>query len=825
MTARADSRAAGARRPIGSAVDALRNNLRNAARMLRRDPGLTLIAGFALTMGIGLTVTIFSFVYGVIFRGLPFDEPKEIMYLQRSHLERGIPRMDVTIHDFHDWRAQQMAFGDLAAFYTRTVNISGSEKPERFAGAYVTANTFSVLRVQPLLGRVFREGEDTPGAAPVVLIGYHAWQERFGGDPGLIGRTIRANGEPVTVIGILPERFAFPFEQQVWLPMRLDPLALPRGTGTTVNVFGRLAPGVSVDEANAQMNAIARRLQLQYPETNAGIGATVGPYVKQVLLDEGIEVLYAMLGAVVLVLIVACANVANLLLSRAASRSREVAIRTALGASRLRVVGQFLTEALALAAVGGVLGTAVAWEGTRLLNSAMRREGVPFFVDIRMDGVALLFVLGTTLVTTLVVGLLPALQASRTDVGEVLKDDSRGSSSFRMGRISKTIVVLELALSCGLLVGAGLMIKSVTQLRNVTYGFETTSVFTARIALPETKYTDGASRLRFYEELHTRLAALPGVEAASFGTALPAALPFPRERFALDGQTYAAERDQPLTGSGVVAPGYFASVGVEVRRGRDFSTADRDGALPVAIVNESFARRFFPDRDVIGQRIRMGGPESKEPWRTVVGIAPDLRVSGPNDREPDGIYFPMAQSPQRLLNVVMRTRGDPLALTTPVRQVVTAIDADLPIYYVRSLAIAIDGQTWFYNVFGIVFMVFGFVSLFLACVGLYGVMAFSVGRRTREMGIRMALGAQARDVLGLIMRQGFLQIAIGLFLGLSLAAAVSHFLSILLFQVNPRDPGVFITVIVTLFLTGVAACFVPARRATRVDPLVALRHE
>jgi putative ABC transport system permease protein len=528
---------------------------------------------------------------------------------------------------------------------------------------------------------------------------------------------------------------------------------------------------------------------------------------------------------VLLVLLVACANVANLLLSRATARAKEVAIRTALGASRLRIAGQFLAEALALAAVGGVLGTGVAWAGVRLLDDAMTRDGIPFFVDIRLDGAALLFVLATALAATLAAGLLPALQASRAVVGDVLKDETRGSSSFRIGRASRAIVVLELALSCGLLVGSGLMIKSVTKLRTVDFGFETRGVLTARVGLPEGKYPDGASQLRFYEELQARLAALPGVEAASLGTTLPAAGTLPRDRLALEGRAYAAERDYPLTGAGVVAPGYLAVFGVAPARGRDFTSGDRAGALPVAIVNESFARRFFPGRDPIGRRIRVGGPATKEPWRTIVGVAPDLYASGPNNREPDGIYVPVGQSPQRFLSVALRTRGDPLALTPAVREAVTGIDADLPIYNVKSLPEAIHDQTWFYDVFGVVFMTFGVVALFLASVGLYAVIAFSVSRRTREVGIRMALGAQGRDVLGLVLRQGAAQIAVGLVLGLSLAAVVAQFMTRLLFQVEPRDPGVFAAVVVTLSLTGAAACLIPARRATRVDPLVALRSE
>ena len=524
-------------------MDFLRHDLRYAARLLRRNPALTLIAGIALTLGIGLTTTIFSLVYGVILRGLPFEEPQEIMHLSRSNLKRDVKRMEVTIHDSHDWRAQQKAFGDLAAFYTGTVNVSGTEKPERFSGGYMSANAFRVLRVRPVLGRTFRDGEDRPGAEPVIVLGYSVWRDRFGADPNIVGRMIRANGEPVTVIGVMPDRFAFPFMQQVWLPLRLDPVAIPRGEGQTMHVFGRLRPGVSIGEAAAQLSAIARRLELEHPATNEGIGAVVGPFVKEVLVDEGVEILYVMLGAVFLVLLVACANVANLLLSRGAARSKEVAIRTALGASRFRVAAQFLSEALALAVVGGVLGTGVAWVGVRLLDDAMTREGIPFFVDIRLDGVALLFVLATTLVATLAAGLLPALQASRAGVGEVLKDDARGSSSFRLGRVSKAIVVLEIALSCGLLVGAGLMIKSVTKLRTVDFGFEMTSVFTARIGLPEGKYADSASQLRFYEELQSRLAALPGVEAASLGSALPAAASLRRDRLALDGRAYATERD------------------------------------------------------------------------------------------------------------------------------------------------------------------------------------------------------------------------------------------------------------------------------------------
>lgn len=805
----------------------LSSDLRYAVRQVRSSPGVTLIAVVALTLGIGLTTTIFSVVYGFMLRALPFDEPRQIVHLDRTHLARGIKQMPVTIHDFHDWRVAQHAFSDLAAFYYGTVNLSGTERPERYPGAFVTANTFDLLRVTPLLGRGFRAGEDRPGAEPVAVIGYDVWREWLASDPAIVGKTIRANGEVVTVVGVMPKRFAFPYVQQVWLPLRLDPLAIPRGKGQGLEVVGRLKPGVSIDEANAQMNAIARRLEIEHPETNEGIGVVTQTFIESVA-GEGPALLYTMVGAVFLVLLVACANVANLLLSRAAGRSREVGIRTAMGAGRGRIVAQFLSEALVLASIGGLLGTGVAFAGVRLFNDSLRSfDGLPYWISIKLDGAALLFVLVTTLVATLAAGVLPALQAARADVGEVLKEQARASSSFRIGRTSRAIVVLEIALSCGLLVAAGLMIRSVTNLRTVDYGFDTKNVFTARVGLPDAKYPDGGSQLRFYQELQTRLLALPGVGAASLGSSIPVTTdpPVKRDAVAVEGRSYARESDYLLTGSLVVAPGYFATFGVGPRQGRDFTPGDREGTLPVALVNESFARRFFAGRSPVGERIRLGGARSTEPWRTIVGVVPDMYVSGAGNKNPDGIYVPMAQSPQRFLNVVLRTGGDPLALTPTVREVVSSMDADLPIYHVYSVAGGIHQETWFYRLFGAVFMVFGFVALFLASVGLYGVMAFSVKRRTREVGIRIALGAQIRDVLRLVLGQGVRQIALGLGLGLSLAALVSQFLVLALFQVSPRDPIVFGGVILTLFLSGIAACLVPALRAARVDAMVAIRSE
>jgi putative ABC transport system permease protein len=805
-----------------------RNDIRVGFRQMRRNPGVTATAVLALALGIGLTTTVFSMVYGVLLRGLPFDASEEIVHIDRTDLARGVESMAVSIHDFHDWRERQHSFGAIAAFYYGTVNVSGAERPDRFSGAFVTPNTFDLLRVKPLIGRTLRPGDDLPGAEPVIVLGYNVWRDRFAANPDIIGTSLRANGEAVIVIGVMPEHFEFPYVQQMWLPLRLDPLAIPRGKGQQVEVFGRLREGVSLDRANTEMNEIARALATEHPATNEGIGVVVQTFIASIA-GEGIIFLYTMLGAVVLVLLVACANVANLLLGRAAARSREVAVRTALGASRGRVIAQFLSETLVLAAFGAGFGIAIAFLGVRLLNDAMHSfDGLPFFIDVQLDGAALLFVLGATLVTTLAAGILPALQAARADAGEVMKDAGRGSSSFRLGRTSRAVVVVEMALSCGLLVAAGLMIRSITNLSNADYIFSTDDVFTARVGLPESTYVDAASQVRFYDELHTRLSALPGVTAASLGSGIPVAVSVAqlrRDAVAVEGRTYARDSDYQLTGALVAAPGYFEALGVAPRRGREFSVSDRAETLPVAIVNESFARRYFADADPIGKRIRMGKANSTEPWRTIVGVVPDLYLNGADDKDPDGIYVPIAQSPQRFMSIVLRTGTDPLGITGAVRDVVADIDADLPIYFVNSLAAQIDKETWFYRLFGAIFMIAGFVALCLASIGLYGVMAFSVKRRTRELGIRIAVGANMRQVLQLIVGQGLRQIGLGLAFGLALAAILSQLLAGLLFEVDPQDPLVFAGVMLTLTMTGIAACVLPALRAARVDPIVALRAE
>ncbi|HEX8243286.1 MAG TPA: ABC transporter permease, partial [Longimicrobium sp.] len=744
----------------------LLQDLRYGARKLLTNPGFSAVSVVTLALGIGLTTTMFSIVYGALMRGLPFEHGERVVSIRRENPVRDWHEMNVSQHDFADYRAQQHLFEGLAAFTNGTVNVSGAEKPERFDGAYLTANAFQLLRAKPYLGRTFRPGEDAVGAPAVVILGYELWQSRYGGDRGVIGRTIRVNGEQAEVIGIMPPRFAFPASEKLWLPLR-DPLPAKRGDGQDFFVFGRLKPGVTVDRASTEMAGIARRLAAQYPESNKDITAYVQPYTKSFIGDEPTQLLKTMLFAVFLVLLIACANVANLLLSQAAMRAKEVGIRTAMGASRRRIVMQFLTEPLALALVAAVIGVGLAAYGVKAFNASIAATEPPFWIDIRIDGPILLFVLGITLFATFVSGVLPAIRASGANVNEVLKDESRGSSSFRGGRLSRALVVFEIALSVGLLVAAGLTIKSVTKLRNMNYGFPTRNIFTARVGLPETVYRDSAAQIRFYDQLYQRLAELPGVESYTLTGMLPV-LGAPTTTVGIEGKAYAQDRDYPQTHFITTYPGYFRTFQVALE-GRDFNTSDTQTGAPVAIVSHTFATRYFGRQNPIGRRIRIGDAKSTEPWRTIVGVVPDMWNDGTDNEDPQSVYLPFAQAPQRYMSVTIRPRGAPAAMTAPVRALVSSMDQDLPIYFVHTLQERIDEETWFYRVFGVLFMIMGGVALVLAAVGLYGVMAFNVARRTREMGVRMALGAQPGDVVRLIMRQGVVHLAIGLVLGSGLA--------------------------------------------------------
>ena len=802
-------------------------DVRLAARSLARQPAMALLAILAFSLGIGLVTTMFSITDGAL-RDLPFERADRLMHLERNNLAQDIDSMEVTYHDLLDWREAQGSFDSLAGYYQGTINLSGNgEEPTRYRGAFMSDNAFALLRAKPALGRTFAPGDDGPGSDRVVVLGWKLWQARFGGRPDIVGRTIRVNGTPREVIGVMPEGFLFPIREEIWATLPHDPARLRRGQGETLEVLARLRDGVTADQAAADLSRIAARLAKQYPDTNQGVGAVVKPFTEEYIDSEPRTMLFLMLGATCGVLLIACANVANLLLARAAVKGKEVAVRSALGAGRWQVVQQMLAEALVLAGAGAVIGTALSWAGVAAFNRAIAPTDPPFWIDIRLDGAALAVVAVATLLAGLAAGLAPALQATGSRINETLKDDSRGASSLRIGRTSRALVVAQVAVSCVLLVLTGLMVKSVTRLEGADFGIEKDKVFSARVALFEQDYPDRAARQRFLDEVGQRLAALPGVQATALGDSMPVT-GSGGERFRLEGKEYRHANDRPEAHLAAVSPSYFATMGSHLVTGRDFTTGDRDASPPVVIVNQSFARRYFGAKSPLGKRLGIDGPaeEGDEPpllWATVVGVVPDLYMDGVNDKDPEGMYVPLAQHDRSFVSLLARTAGEPTALARPMRAMVHDIDPNQPLYFVRTLGAAIQEQTWFYRVFGTLFMVFGAVALLLAAVGLYGVMSFSVGRRRQEVGVRMALGAEATQVVRLIFRQGARQVLIGLGIGLAIAPLLSHFLRMALFGVSPWDPATFALIVTVLAFTGAVACLVPARRAAGVSPVVALR--
>jgi putative ABC transport system permease protein len=799
-------------------------DLRYGVRTLRKSPGLMIVATLALGFGIGLTATMWSIIYGAMIKGLPYAASERIVVVNRTNPSRGFDRMGVTVHDYYDYAAQQKSFEVLGGYSCGTMNVSGggAEKPERFSGCWMTAGALQVPQVAPTRGRMIQPGEDRPGGERVAVISHAMWQGRYGGED-VIGRTIRVNAQPYTVVGVMPDRFEYPSNSRVWVPYQVDPLATKRGEGQQLTVVARLRPGISVDEANVDLNNIAQRIETDHKDTNEGIRATVMPFVDAFIGPEPTRLLYTMLGAVGFVLLIACANVANLLLDRAAHRTKEVGIRTALGASRTAVVRQFLAEALILATMGALLGVGIAQVGVTLFNRAIADSQPPFFIDIQLHPPVLLFIVGVTAVASLFAGMLPAIQSARADINEILKDESRGASSLHIGKMSRALVVFEIALSCGLLVAAGLMTKSVTKLRNIDPGFDTRNLFTARVGFP-VGMTDSIKQRQFFEQLPERLLQIPGAQSAAVVSGLPG-VNMGGRRIIPEGKTYERERDQPEVRTLNVTPGYFETFKVSVRQGRAFTDADRSESGAVAIVNQKFVDTHFRGVDPLGRRFRFPGGTDSLVWRTIVGVIPNV-YSGDNEEPwPESVFIPFAQQPTSFASMAIRTAGAPMTITQQVRDAVASLDADLPIYFVYSMEEALARPTWFVRVFGTMFMIFGVIALFLAGIGLYAVMAFSVSRRTREVGIRMALGAKSGDVVRLIFGQGMVQLGIGLALGLALAAGVSRLLSIILFDVQPRDPVIFGGVVAVLATAGLLACFIPARRATGVDPLVALRSD
>jgi predicted permease len=818
------------------AMENLRTDLRYGVRMLFRTPTLSSVSILTIGLGIGLVTFTFSAVYGSVLRPMPVRDPERLVVVEGLEPESGNWGMYWPMADYVEFRDQSTVFESLAAGYAGTVNVAADDgPPQRFDGAFMTANGLDILGVSPHLGRTFRPGEDRPEAEGTVVLGYDVWRNRFGADEDIIGRRVRANGESMTVIGVMPPGFRFPFDQEIWLAYRGEWQGLPRRDGNVFQLYGYLRAGVTIEAAREEAETIAARLAAEFPGTNEGITADVERYQEFHMPAEITAVLWLMLGATIGVMLIGCANVANLLLARAALRTRDVAVRTALGASRLRVVRQLLTEALILGGLGGLVGIVLAYVGTDLFNGAVANIEKPYWIDMRTDVPALAFSFAATLVAALAAGTIPALRASGAAVGGVLRDESRGASSLRIGRLSAVLVVGELAVSCALLIAAGFMVQSIRNTRTIELGFEPDGLLTARVGLFETEYPTRDDRQQFFRDLYDRLNEQPGVRSAALTTGLPST-GAPRPQFALEGEARETDADYPRVNAAQVSAGYFATMGAELIAGREFrpaesfwSSATAAQTEPVAIVNRSFVERYYPTGDALGKRLRLGTGDSAAPWMRIVGVVPDQFVGGGvggigNDQvPPEQIYYPLGQGDPRFVSMALRAERSSEELADRARQAVTAIDPNLPIYWVMPMSQVLADNSWAISLFGSLFTIFGAAALFLAAVGLYGVVSFSVAQRRQEMGVRMALGAKTSDILGIVFRRVGLQLAIGLSIGVGLAWAASGPLRFVMFGVETTDVSVYAVVVATLAATGMLATFLPASRATRVDPVTALR--
>ncbi|HEX5731670.1 MAG TPA: ABC transporter permease [Blastocatellia bacterium] len=801
-------------------IEQLAQDLRFGLRMLGKHPVFTLVAVITLALGIGANTAIFSVVNAVLLRPLPYESADRLVWIWDSNPSIGLPRFHSSGPNFKDWRQQSGSFDYIAAFTGWSFNLTGEGEPERIQGALASPDLFSMLAVKPVIGRTFSPEEEEAGSHRVALIGYSFWQKRFGADPAIINRSLTLNGESYTVIGITPDDFRIPYQVDIWTPLALDVLGSGRGSHF-LSVIARLKPGVSIEQAQAEMNGITIGLQEQYPDLNTGWGAELQPLHERIV-GEVKPLLWILLGAVGFVLLIACANVANLLMARSAARQKEVAIRVALGAGRLRLIRQFLTESLLLALVGGGLGLMLAVWGADLLVALNPRD-IPRAEEIGIDGRVLAFTLLVSLITGVVFGLVPALQGSKVDLSSSLKEGSRGlSSSPHHNRAQRLMVVSEIALAIVLLVGAGLMIKSLLRLTEVSLGFDPENVLTMHISLPQSKYGKKDQRAAFSHELLQRVGRLPGVQAAGTISPLPLTGGSTQEIF-IEGGPSAAPNQGFNTNLHMCSPDYFRTMRIPLLKGRFFDERDVAQSQSVVIVNETFARRFWPDEDAVGKRISFSRPEG--PWSIIIGVVGDTRHLRLDAEAGLEMYRSYSQSAIPYLALVVRSGLDSSMVADSIKSEVLGLDSTLPVYSIRPMQQIISRSAAPRRFQMILLSSFAAIALILSAIGIYGVVSYSVVQRTHEIGVRMALGAQSLDVLKLVIGQGMRVVFVGVVAGLIAAFALTRLIESLLFGVSPADTATFI--LIALLLMGVAllACYLPARRATKVDQMIALRSE
>ena len=808
-------------------------DLRFALHLIVKDRWYSAVAIVALSLGIGLNATVFTLVNAVILRGLPYKDAQQLYVI--GALRKDNPRPgDISLPELRDWQAQSKSFAGLAGTSDHDVTLSGDGiAPQAAQDADLTANTFSLLSQPLLFGRDFLPSDEQPGAERVAIIGYKLWKTRYTEDRHVLGKVVKIDGTATTIVGVMPEGMEFPSNTELWTPVVPTADREKRGD-RFLSVFGRLKPGVSLKEATVEFNGVAARLANAYPDTNQDYpGVIIQTFNERVNGPQITIVFLALLGAVGFVLVIACANVANLLLSRSVHRSREIAVRIALGATRWRVVRQLLIESVCLGVISGVVALGIAIVGVRLFDAAVANTGKPYWIRFTMDYAVFAYLAGICVLTGVLFGLAPALQVTKTNVNDVLKEGGRGNAGTVRARwLTGTMVVIELALTLVLLVGAGLMMRSFLKLYTLDIGIQTTNLMNMRMTLPDAKYKTPEARRAFYDRLQEKLSSVAGLESSALTTAVP---PFgsTRRGIEIEGAPPRGPEDKaPRVASVSITPGFFQTMGVQVLRGRPFTATDGDQGFDNVIINDKLAAEFFKGEDPIGRRLRFaqgqarpGTPPPPVPvWRTIVGISPTIRHSPPQQGfSQAAVYVPIRTEAPGFVNLMVRSRLAPGSVVSAVRAEVQALDPDQPVSEIRTFADMMQQQMWAYRVFGGLFAIFAGIALVMSAVGLYAVMAYSVTQRTAELGVRMALGAGRGSVIWLIFRRGLWQMGIGLGLGLAAAVAVSRVLQTLLVDITATDPVTFGTITVLLAAVATAACLIPARRATRVDPLVALR--
>lgn len=800
----------------------LLQDFRYAVRILLRSPGFTAAAALCLALGIGATTSMFGAVNGMLLRPLPYKDPGRVVALYSTQLKQGLDRAELSQGDLVQWRTRNRVFAAMAAYDLATFNLSVGETPDYVEGEVASTNLFDVLGVQPAIGRTFRAEEEMPGRDEVVILSDELWRRRFDADAGVVGRTVVMNGVPRTVIGVMPPRFQFPGVRKLWVPLAFDAGKPNYGTHTYSGI-ARLKPGVTLEQARSDLAGVARQVAAELPDRYTGWGATVTTQRDKLTRDYRAVLLIA-LGAVFLVLLIACANVANLMLARAMARQKEMAVRTALGASRWRVIRLMLAESLVVSLLGAVLGVVLAQWGIAAMVAAIPYP-LPDWMIFDIDQRVMAFTVAVAVGSAVLFGLLPALQSSAVNVNETLKDGGRSATTgLKRARLRSALIVSEIALSVVLLVSAALLMKSFVRLQSVHPGFDTERVLTVSLPLAGERYASIPQRTAFFDQVIERIGSLPGVRSVAAVHYAPLAGSNTGTSLTIEGQPV-ARGEEHIAPYRAVTHGYFATLGVPVVRGREFTRVESADTASIAIiVNETAARRYWPREDAVGKHVKLS-TDPAQPWLTIVGVAGDVKLRTLDEKPSPQLYVPYASAAFRTMTLLVRTAGDPGSMAATVRATVKSIDAGIPAFNVYTMREIVTRSMWTSRLWGGMFGTFALVALLLAAVGVYGVMAYGVTQRTHEIGVRMALGAESRDIVRLIVGRGITLTILGVGLGLVLAFGVTRLLAGLLFGVQPSDPLTFTAVAALLSLVALSASYLPARRATRVGPMVALRDD